>query len=260
MSPRARGLCLAGVALVAFLWIALSLGVHPIAHENGLMENQQALCLALAALSFIAAACRQSTRAGRLFCVSLALFCFTFLMRELEIRSARVPNWLESMLTGKGRRIWLSVSWVIMLFIARDCLRNMFSIFVRWVRTPAGLVMIAGGIFYAVTWPFDKRLFHLETSLNVFLEELGDSIATMLLLLSGVWTWRAVSSYVPSNPSNDAGRATVEIRNASFIEDKARLDGKGALANRMARDAARQSRNQNGTANCRSETRCKNQS
>ena len=100
------------------------------------------------------------------------------------------PDWLESMLTGKLRRLWLMGCWLLLLFITLGCWRNIFSTFGQWVHTPAGFIMITGGIFYALTWPFDKHLFDLAIPLNMFLEELGDSIATTLILLSGVWTWR----------------------------------------------------------------------
>ncbi|HTD67090.1 MAG TPA: hypothetical protein VK846_11235, partial [Candidatus Limnocylindria bacterium] len=130
---------MAAVALCAGLWIVLHLGGHRIAHENGLMENQQALCLALAALAFLAAARRQSARPDKLFCISLTLFCFTFLSRELQIRGERVPDWLESMLRSWRRHILLSVCWGGVLIAARNCWRKMLSTFARWVRTPAGL-------------------------------------------------------------------------------------------------------------------------
>ncbi len=130
-----------------------------------------------------------------------------------------MPDWLESMFTGKLRRLWMAGGWMLLLFITRDCWRKMFSIFGRWVRMPAGFMMIAGGIFYTLTWPFDKGLFNLATPLNMFLEELGDSIATTLILLSGVLTWRA-SEQVGGRTSEFIHRsecATAENRRSGIV-------------------------------------------
>jgi len=183
------------------VWLALYLAGYRIAHENGLMENQQALCLALAALMFALAARGQSTRPDKLFCVSLMLFCFMFLLRELELKGERAPHWVQFILTSKPKKILLASCWLLLLIVALRHVRPICQAFVRWLRTPAGCIMIVGGIFYGLTWPFDKELFNLPKSQNMFLEELGDSIATMLILLSGVWTWRATA------PSEDDPQA-----------------------------------------------------
>jgi hypothetical protein len=192
MQPKYRWSWWAAISLCAVAWIVLHVAGHSIARENGLMENQQALCLAIAALVFAIAARRHSSRPDKLVCISLALFCFSFLLREVELKG-RTPDWLESIFTGKLRRLWLAGLWLCLLILARRHARAILRVFVEWLRRPAGGLMIAAGIFYGLTWPLDKHLLNLPGPLNMFLEELGDSIATMLILLSSAWTCDGVN-------------------------------------------------------------------
>jgi hypothetical protein len=194
MKPFRLWPCLGVIALCAGLWIALYLAGYRIAQENGWMENQQALCLAGATLMFAIVSRRQTFTPEKLFCISLALFCFTFLLREIELPGGRFPDWARSLLTGKLRRVWLAGLWLALLIIARREVRSIFQVFVSWLRTPSGCVMILGGVFYAATWPLDKHLLHLSGPLNMFLEELGDSIATLLILQSSLWAGRAINA------------------------------------------------------------------
>ena len=180
------------------LWIALYQAGHRIAEENGWMENQQALCLAGATLMFAIVSRRQTFPPEKLFCISLALFCFTFLLREFELPGGRFPEWARSLLTGKLRRVWLAGLWLALLIIARRDVRKIFQVFASWLRTPSGCVMILGGVFYGATWPLDKHLLNLPGPLNMFLEELGDSIATLLILQSSLWASRSING--PPHP------------------------------------------------------------
>jgi hypothetical protein len=203
MKLFSRWLCVGAITLCAGLWIVLYLAGCRIAQENGWMENQQALCLAGATLTFAIVSRRQTFPPEKLFCLSLALFCFTFLLREFELPGGRFPDWARSLLTGKLRRVWLAGLWLALLMIARREVREIFQVFVSWLRTPSGWVMILGGVFYGATWPLDKYLLDLPKPLNMFLEELGDSIATLLILQSSLWAGRAINARPPP-PAQEA--------------------------------------------------------
>jgi len=190
-----------GVAAAGFTaatWMALYLGGYSVTHENGWMENQQALCL-LGAGTVFACAGHQVLRAARLFYISLALFCFTLLLREIEPEGASVPAWVTWLFTGTPRNITLAFLWTWLLLTALNDRTEIFQLFVSWLRTPAGRLMLVAGLLYAMTWPFDKRVFELTRSLNLFLEELGDSLAGILVLVSGITTWRQ-RARVPAPP------------------------------------------------------------
>ncbi len=179
----------AAAGLTAAIWTVLHIEGYAITHENGWMENQQALCLLGAAIMF-AYASHEGLRATRLFHVSLALFCFTLLLRELELEGESVPAWVTWLSTGTPRNSCLVFLWTWLLVAARGDMREMFQAFVGWLRTPAARLMLVAGLLYAVTWPFDKKVFALTRSLNMFLEELADSTAAILVLASGMTTWR----------------------------------------------------------------------
>ena len=191
---------IAAVGLIAVVWTATYLGAYAITRENGWMENQQALCLLGAAILF-ACAGREALRATRLFSISLALFCFTLLFREIKLEGESVPAWVTWLSKGTPRNVWLAFLWTWLSLTARDDLREMFRVFVRWLRTPAGRLMLVAGLLYALTWPFDKKAFELTKSLNVFLEELGDSMAAILVLVSGITTWRQRARVPAQNAS-----------------------------------------------------------
>ena len=180
---------IAAVGLTAAVWTALYIGGYAITHENGWMENQQALCLLGGAILFAWAA-HEVRRAARLFSISLALFCFTLLLRELELKGESVPAWVTWLSTATPRNVGLVFLWTWLLLAMRRDRREMCQVFMRWLRTPAGQVMLMAGLLYALTWLFDKKVFHLTSSLNMFLEELGDSMAAVLVLLSGITTLR----------------------------------------------------------------------
>lgn len=179
---------LAAAGLAACGWTVLYIRGYAITHENGWMENQQAFCL-LGAATIFACAGHEVLRAARLLYLSLGLFCFTLLFRELELEGDSVPAWATWLGTGTPRNVWLACLWTWLLLTARGDLRETCQVFIGWLRTPAARLMIVAGLFYAMTWPFDKKMFELMR-LNMFLEELGDSTAAILVLGSGIITLR----------------------------------------------------------------------
>jgi hypothetical protein len=178
----------AAAGLTAAVWTALHLEGYAIAHENGWMENQQALCLLGAAIMFARVGC-EGLRATKLFYISLALFCFTLLLREMELKGESIPAWATWLSTGTPRNLWLAFLWTWLLVTARRDVREMCQVFVSWLHTPAARLMLVAGLFYLVSWPFDKKVFTLARSMNMFLEELADSMAAILVLVSGIATW-----------------------------------------------------------------------
>ena len=75
--------------------------------------------------------------------------------------------------------------------------KKTWSAFLDWVRTLQGFIIIAAGLFYGVAEVFDKNLLDLHFETNIFLEELLDSSATSLMLLSAALTlvWRQSSKF-----------------------------------------------------------------
>ncbi len=91
-----------------------------------------------------------------------------------------------------GRNYWLIAAWSIALVIFLLNARKTWSAFLDWVTTLQGFIIIAAGLFYGVADVFDKNLLDLHFETNMFVEELLDSSATSLMLLSAALTlvWR----------------------------------------------------------------------
>jgi hypothetical protein len=186
--------CLTATVLLWAAWVALHIFGIRLAHENGPMENQQAACLGIAAILFLACAFRITPSAGKLVMLSLGLFCLMFMVRELELKQTRAPAWLITLLDGKVRNAWLGVLWCVLLVVGWRERTAIWRCFVTWLRSPAGWIMVAAGCFYALTWPLDKEFLPLEKKTSTFIEELGDSTATLLMMLSAICTLRSENS------------------------------------------------------------------
>ena len=201
---------IAAVSLCAMIWLGIHFSGHNIAHENSWMENQQALCLLAATAAFVCRAGREVLRAVRWFHASLALFCFTLLLREIELESEWWPAWITWLSTGAPRNLSLAGCWMGLLIAARGEMREMYQAFMSWLRSPAGRLMLGGGLCYAATWPFDKGFFEFTRATHMFLEELGDSMASVLVLVSAITTLR--------QRFNVRERGTVQHANVKIAE------------------------------------------
>jgi len=100
--------------------IVLSAGLDQLAHENGPMENLQAVALAFAFALFCLKAANEPD-AARTAAVALASLCFILLLRELDFRIYDVSGWLITVTSGHVRRviIWLVASLTVIYILSR---------------------------------------------------------------------------------------------------------------------------------------------
>ncbi len=124
------GLLIAPLAAVVALGVSgadgaagkrvLSAGLDRLAHENGPIENLQAVAVAFALALFCLQAVKQSG-AARTAAVALAGVCFIVLLREVDLRIYDVPGWLMAVTSGHGRRviIWLVASLTVIYVLSR---------------------------------------------------------------------------------------------------------------------------------------------
>ena len=170
------------------VWIAFYCAESAIVHEHGPMENQQAICLGLTSLLFLAAARHATTRASRCLVVSLSLFAFMFLLRELELDRTRAPRAIQYLFSGARRNVIILCSWAALALMGWKERRLVWRVFIQWVRMLPGKLMLAAGLLYALTWPLDKEFLPLPKRSSMFVEELGDSGATLLMFLSAAYS------------------------------------------------------------------------
>ena len=176
------------VFLNVAIWSLGWLYVPDIYGENHGMENVQAASLLLGSIIFLIASYRASERPFRILFISLGLFYMNFLLLEVDLRNVENYDLLLIGINPPGRDYWLTAAWIVVvgffLFNARETL----SAFLAWLKTPQGWVIMAAGLFYFASVPFDDNLLNLEPKINKFLEEIMDNIATSLMLLCAVLT------------------------------------------------------------------------
>ncbi len=201
------------VFLNVAVWSLGWLYVPGISGENHGMENVQAACLLLGSIIFLIASYRASERPFRILFISLGLFYMNFFLLEIDLRNVENYDTLLIGINPPGRDYWLTAAWIVVvgffLFNAKETL----SAFLAWLKTPQGLVIMAAGLFYFASVPFDDNLLNLESKINKFLEEIMDNIATSLMLLCAVLTLAS-----KQNP-HDARHNRPENRPGTFMSD-----------------------------------------
>jgi hypothetical protein len=200
-APARNILLTVGIMLlmsVGCLWLWQS-DAH-VADENHLMENTQAVLLALAwwVHGWRASRMERSSVSFTLH-IGLSLLMYSFLLRELEISAFDAPGsqfwtWTEHILRGIG--------WTCWAFFFVRFFRQIKAIFaLRWtiLATPLMIVTLCGAVFMASGWPFDKQKFKsLPEATSEFMEELVE-LNGYFLLLTG-----AFSAALPSAETDPA--------------------------------------------------------
>lgn len=179
----ALGIC-AYFVVTSILWYVAWRRNPKIAAEHHLLEWVQAAALIVAAALFINSWRRAANVVDRFAWFGLGLVCLTIAMRELAIRrlvADPIGNILHQSIRG------LSVAaWVGYFIIAAGHRRVLVTGFVAFCRSSNGRLAIAGGVFFFAGWPFDRLKYTLLGLSSVFVEEMLEFHASMLLLLAGV--------------------------------------------------------------------------
>lgn len=173
-------------AIYASMWSMLALNRVQISHEHGPMENAQAWCLLVGCILFGIQALRESSRDYRILFCALSLFYLSFVLREVEVEDLNIPDLLILLGSGDGKKYFLISCWIISLGFFLVHAKPTWRAFMAWLRTSAGLTISLGGVFYLLGMPFDKKAFDISYDLNVLLEEILESVATLWMLISAV--------------------------------------------------------------------------
>ncbi len=170
------------ILLHSYLWISLQ-GTFPnIEEENGIMENYQAMGLLLCVGTWLWCVMRTQSRAERIFFASLALFSVSILVLEVDFRKMDAPT-LNKVMNGRIRDIWLGLLWLgaTVLFLKNK--RPVFKVFLGWLRSRAGVLLLIGGVFWILAAMIDKSLLGEK---SLFREELMEVNAALFMLGSAL--------------------------------------------------------------------------
>ncbi len=176
------------VFLNAAIWSLGWLYMPDITGENRSMENVQATFLLLGTIIFLIASYRASEKAFRILFISLALFYINFFLLEIDLRKVENYDILLIGINPPGRDYWLVAAWIVVFGFFLFDARKTLSAFLAWLKTPQGLIIMAAGLFYVASVPFDDNVLNLDAKTSKFFEEIMDNIATTLMLLCAVLT------------------------------------------------------------------------
>jgi len=179
------------------------------------MENFQVGCLVFGAavLAWQAFAARQTQE--RILFAALALFFATFAIREFDVRKGEWPPLLVAILSGTARNLWLGSLWLVLGCLAYRCRANLLLFGWKWLRSPAGNILLVAGLFWVVAAAVDKADPFSTRRLNLLAEELIEANATLLMVFS------AIISLVRSRTMQPAPAAASQWTPAEAQDDPA---------------------------------------
>ena len=105
-----RFVVIAVIANLAVIASVIASDLHGVHAENALFENIQAVCLISAALLYALSSFGNKST-DRIELMGLALLCFSFSLREIDIELFGLPPLIEQFFVGKGRTATLLVLW-----------------------------------------------------------------------------------------------------------------------------------------------------
>jgi hypothetical protein len=163
--------------------------------ENGLIETMQAVLLAISCIFYLTAAALKE-KPGKLIFLFCSLFCYSFVLRELDVEKFDIPYPLIFIGSGAGRNVTIAVAFIAILACA--ALRN-FRFYEKaakgFIKSRPGMLLIAGGVFLFIGEFFEKY----DAIVNhVYWEEISELFAYVLILVSSLAAlFSVISAPVP---------------------------------------------------------------
>ena len=199
------------ISTVLWLWAA-SMTRRWIFAEHGAMENFQVVCLVFGAavLAWQAFAARQTQE--RILFAALTLFFATFAIREFDVRKGEWSPVLVAVLSGTARNLWLGSLWLLLGGFAYRYRANLLLFGWKWLRSPAGDILLVAGLFWVVAAGVDKADPFSTRRRNLLAEELIEANAALLMAFSAIISLArlrptqpeaATSQWIPAEAQDD---------------------------------------------------------
>jgi hypothetical protein len=151
--------------------------------ENGLIENMQASLLAVSCIVYLAAAAF-AKKPGKLIPLFFSLLCYSFVLRELDMEKFNIPYALKFLGSGAGRNATIAAAFIAILAIAAlGDFRYYAKAAIGFIKSRAGILLIAGGVFILIGDFFEKFEGIVD---HVYFEEITELFAYVLILLSAL--------------------------------------------------------------------------
>ena len=173
------------------LWyLAIGRGMDFIYEENSWMENIQAgaLLVSCVVFTFAGFALREKHRRLALF---LAVLCFIFSFREVDVDELEVSTWLIFLLAEEGRAIFFVVALILSALLLKDAKYFLVNRML-YLRASLGIYLVQVAILLVVlSRAFEKDFFGFRH--HVFYEELSELLAYCLLFAASLDLVKALS-------------------------------------------------------------------
>lgn len=171
-----------------FVLLFLAFDMPQLADENNLMEDMQALVIAMAMTSFVWRGLRAAP-AQRLSQWAAAWLSLSFLLRELDVESiAGLPSLLVYLGSGSARNSMLALGWLLILGLTlvhvHKTRPRLMQLLQGWLRSPAFLLMVAAALLLVLGEFFEKGLANWWA--HVFFEELLEFNGYCCMVLSSL--------------------------------------------------------------------------
>jgi hypothetical protein len=198
MNTRSALISLA-VLLNTLIWLGLRSRPH-ISAENGPMENFQLACLSLSCLLWLASGFVAQEIGVKHFLFCLALFNLSFIVLELDTRGFDAPllNMIMNEKKGRIRDAGLAGIWLLMAIAFVPNRKEGWAVFLNWLKSASGIVLLLSGGFWILSGFFDKSVLVRKA---VYMEELMEVNATLLMLISAGLFIRGKKLFPPRRPS-----------------------------------------------------------
>jgi hypothetical protein len=171
------------VANIAFIYIGMSHDIVELTAENGVMEYGQGLLLALSMIAFLLPLSTATPR-QRYVLFACSLFCFSSVLRELDVEDYDIPQLFIILGSGIGKKIVLAVLWApILIYFARN-FSYYKTTFSDYLFSKTGRYILLGGVVMFLGWPFDKGL--VDSAYNNLYEELFEFSGYYFLLVAAI--------------------------------------------------------------------------
>jgi hypothetical protein len=150
--------------------------------ENGLIENVQVFLLVIAAITYLLSIFFGKSSEKLILCLC-SLLCCSFALRELDVENFDIPNIFIVVGSGAGRDAILGTGFVVIFIYAVAHLADYKKAAVKFLRSRAGLLLVAGGMGLCVGYFFaesDTFVYH------VYFEEMAELFGYFVILLSSL--------------------------------------------------------------------------
>jgi hypothetical protein len=164
-------------------WSVLSRFDSAISREHGPMENFQVACLLGGLLILLMLWFSKANRSMRVLVLGLGVLHLNLFMLEFDTREWG-SSALDFLFQGKSRDVILIFAWGTAIVLAASAPRAAWFVFARWLPTPSGTLMWLAGVWWVLGGVIDKTKPFASATTNLFMEEVMETNAALLMLLS----------------------------------------------------------------------------